>query len=864
MNKNLFYIDINAPYLKTLAKGIVDRFNQQERPHTTLLFPSDRAILNFQSIFIKEHTNQTLPKIYSFSNFFKNNANKHGYFIKSPTSLERFHILFNILKEKLKTPSTDHINTLTNNIISLIDEVFLSSKTLEDLLKTLHQTKNTKHNAALLFECIQGYQSYLLKNNLIDEKEALQKMCQHTTHTLQKGIEHPILLCGTTGSIPFIQDFSKMLISSPNGYVVLPGYDAQNRNIDIYHPFYTQKKWVDDLNCAPPLPFCDMYFNYDFKKIFNNLKSQKTKVDHIIPFELSTPLEEAKLVATIVRDELYKNNSVSIVCNDQALIQCIQDQLTLYAFKANNSLGVSLLKTVAGKFFNLFLNILQNKSLKNIIPFLKHPLYRALNRYDHLKDLGIFEKSLQIESDQMHTMCFKIFKDLSVFKNYSVKSFETGALLIDAFIKDLNILSDSTEFKNQDGIALLAFLEHLKTYFFKKTFPLFSFIDILRSYLDQAPSLTTIDTLHQNVTLIGTIEARHQTTDVVIVTALNEGQWPSVIKPNLWLSPYERQCLSLPEEERRLGLGAHDFLSCLQAKRVYLTRSLKVDGVPLQENRWLKRFKLHFDLTDDAKNIQQSYLSITKQLMIPYKKLVNVNSDKKYPSIKKMPKELSISALELLNQDPYAFYIRYILGIKEKEDWFLNISSAQIGQIAHKILEQTNLLEDSFLKEDIEKILAPYMLDSHQKLFLTKHLYEMVIFVINNIHENPVHHFLREQKLSLNFDDITIFGIADRIDFNMDGSVLRLIDYKTGTPPSFKKIEKGESLQMPILYALCQKTFSLSPSILCEYIQLKGYKNQSKIINLKITDTLCEQTLYYVKALINYYFKENNPLKPLS
>ena len=56
-----------------------------------------------------------------------------------------------------------------------------------------------------------------------------------------------------------------------------------------------------------------------------------------------------------------------------------------------------------------------------------------------------------------------------------------------------------------------------------------------------------------------------------------------------WLSRPMRDALGLAPPERRLGLAAHDFAQALGAREVYLTRALKVDGVPTVPSRWLQR-----------------------------------------------------------------------------------------------------------------------------------------------------------------------------------------------------------------------------------------------------------------------------------
>ncbi len=76
---------------------------------------------------------------------------------------------------------------------------------------------------------------------------------------------------------------------------------------------------------------------------------------------------------------------------------------------------------------------------------------------------------------------------------------------------------------------------------------------------------------------------------MVILGSLNEGVWPRHQEAGPWLSRPMRETLGLNPPERRIGLAAHDFAQALGAREVYLTRALKVDGVPTVPSRWLQR-----------------------------------------------------------------------------------------------------------------------------------------------------------------------------------------------------------------------------------------------------------------------------------
>ena len=79
---------------------------------------------------------------------------------------------------------------------------------------------------------------------------------------------------------------------------------------------------------------------------------------------------------------------------------------------------------------------------------------------------------------------------------------------------------------------------------------------------------------------------------------------------------------------------------------------------------------------------------------------------------------------------------------------------------------------------------------------------------------------------------VRFMGIIDRIDRH-DNSV-RIIDYKTGTPPTFSKMKEGKAIQLPIYALACEQT--LCPDDLCNearYIQVgkeskKGFLSRNR------------------------------------
>ena len=83
---------------------------------------------------------------------------------------------------------------------------------------------------------------------------------------------------------------------------------------------------------------------------------------------------------------------------------------------------------------------------------------------------------------------------------------------------------------------------------------------------------------HPRVFIWGTLEARLQSLDHVILGGLNEGSWPSGPNVEPFLSRIMQQEMSLEPPERRIGLAAHDFQMAFGAPHVVLSRAIRQDG----------------------------------------------------------------------------------------------------------------------------------------------------------------------------------------------------------------------------------------------------------------------------------------------
>ena len=94
---------------------------------------------------------------------------------------------------------------------------------------------------------------------------------------------------------------------------------------------------------------------------------------------------------------------------------------------------------------------------------------------------------------------------------------------------------------------------------------------------------------HPRIRIWGTLEARVQGADLLILGGLNESGWPDLPPPDPWLNRALRVQAGLLLPERRIGLQAHDFQQAIAAREVWLTRSVRSADAQTVVSRWLNR-----------------------------------------------------------------------------------------------------------------------------------------------------------------------------------------------------------------------------------------------------------------------------------
>lgn len=304
---------------------------------------------------------------------------------------------------------------------------------------------------------------------------------------------------------------------------------------------------------------------------------------------------------------------------------------------------------------------------------------------------------------------------------------------------------------------------------------------------------------HPRLMILGPLEARLQHADLMILSDMNEGSWPAPPPVDPWLPPAARRALGLPVAETRTGLEAHDLLSGA-AGEILITRARRDESGPTVRSRFLLRLDAAFGELPEDREIEAA-----RALDGPGRTEAFPRPEPAPPAAER-PRALRVTEADMLAADPFSFYARRMLGLRELDPLEQEADAAVRGTAVHKILER--LVKERpndpeiLISEELDRLGGdPALLRLWQP-----RVRRMVQWAREELGRDATEGWVRhhaEVKLAADWHGVRIEGKADRIDCHRDGP-MRIIDYKTGGIPKKRDYEAGMFRQLPLLRLLVE------------------------------------------------------------
>ncbi|HEX8838948.1 MAG TPA: PD-(D/E)XK nuclease family protein, partial [Sphingomicrobium sp.] len=304
---------------------------------------------------------------------------------------------------------------------------------------------------------------------------------------------------------------------------------------------------------------------------------------------------------------------------------------------------------------------------------------------------------------------------------------------------------------------------------------------------------------HPRIFIWGLLEARLQRADLVVLGGLNEGVWPGIPTPDPWLPPKVRATLGMPTMETRIGLAAHDFASALGAPEVLITRARRDAKSPTVASRFLLRLNaISGGLPRDLKLEQ-----LTRALDDPGPP-APVDRPAPAPTAEQRPDKISVTQVDRLKADPFAFYAQAILRLRSIDPVDADHTAAWKGTAVHEVFQhwlQHDDCDADKLRGRAERLLKDEAIHPMLRALWAPRLLEAIDWIAEMERENRAagrRPLAAEVKGEAVVAGVTVYGRADRVDRLPDGAV-GIVDYKTGAPPTQKAVNAGFALQLGLL-----------------------------------------------------------------
>ncbi|MEE8295174.1 MAG: double-strand break repair protein AddB [Sphingomonadales bacterium] len=742
----------------------------------------------------------------------------------------------------------------------------------------------------------------------------------------------PVIAAGSTGSVPITRELLKAISKLPRGLVLLPGLD---REMDIEawdfieesHPQFVMKTTLEALNLnrgkVPDWPLGlgpgkNVKTRLDFfrkamvpapitagwhKQKFD----QRAVAKSLSVVECPQPQAEAGVIALILRETLeFEDKTAALVTPDRGLAERVREELQRWNLEVDDSAGVALLTTPPGAFFNLLTEMVgSNFSPVPLLAFLKHPLTTlGMGRETLLKlartldrkilrgvapgsGLPGLEKKISAakklpEKTALLGMLKTLSSKASVLAKLLHKNPVSFSKVLKAHIDAVIVLSlefggeNSKIWFGSNGEILGKFLKDLG-----EDAPALGKIDgaeypgILRALME-GPQVRRPFSNHPRLFIWGTLEARLQNPDLVILGGLNEGTWPPEGTADPWMSREMRSELGLPTPDFRVGQSAHDFYLAAGAKEVVLTRSKKVAGTPTTPSRWIQRAQAL--MGGKLPGGRHPWLAWFGALEQP-EETVTLLPPTPRPPVRKRPTGLSVTNIEKLVHDPYSIFAKYILKVKPLEDLEADPGAADKGLLLHKIFEV-------FFRENNFKLPEnplDALLDTGNRIFEEQGFTRPAIKAFwwprfREVAGAFIHHQkTREGTYEIagaevkGFFDLEgakqpfrVTATADRVDRKIEGSGLYIIDYKSGVLPSGADMARGKKPQLPLEAVIAEEGgFKDIKAGAVAGLEFWNVGKPGVKLEIKATSKDLETTILAARAgllaLINHFAEEKNP-----
>ncbi|MBH0113739.1 PD-(D/E)XK nuclease family protein [Novosphingobium sp. YJ-S2-02] len=693
------------------------------------------------------------------------------------------------------------------------------------------------------------------------EIDAPQRRNMLFEHTARRWSEHPpaqpVVAAGVTSASPSLARLLRVVSELERGSVILPDLDLSlddavwdelgvagapeekgdppfGRGDAVTHPQYHLKLLLNrmgvargevrpwhrsGLGAAPPArskAISNLFLPPRASAVWVDLPAESRRLGGVRLMESAHPGAEAQAIAILIREALETpERRVALITPDRGLAGRVVAHLGRWGIEADDTAGRPLPQTAAGRLLLLLAEVVAEQAAPvPLVALASHPLAGAGDRARWLEaarklDLALRGPRRGVGLEPVAELARehhfeRWWQDMAAILAplFALSESESLERLVGLLAEAGEALCGEGLWSGADGRALSGFVEDLRT----AAASAGTVLDPreLHAVLRDAMERTSVRPPwggHPRVSIYGLLEARMSRADLVICGGLTEGVWPASPSQDSLLPPAVLRALGVPGADFRIGLAAHDLAAALGAPEVVLSWAQRDDGAPVIPSRFVLRVKAM--MGDQVERHRETdTVALARKIDVGAPVAAHPRPQP-MPSAEQRRVDVSVTGLDRLRGDPYQFYANAILGLRSIDGLDAEPSAAWKGEIAHLIMQRWH---EAGEPEAGLRTIAEGVLREQSAHPLMRALWWPRLAAALDTFEATVlaakgegRQVLGVEKWgAMHYREVRIHGRADRIDRKADGEIA-VVDYKTGKPPSGKRVADGFALQLGLI-----------------------------------------------------------------
>lgn len=888
----VFNIPAGQDFAQQLAQGVLARVADiKDLPKWRIYLPSQRACQSLQTAFLDSVDGMPilLPQLIALGESDEWTDELFDSLVKGQDALladaidpkQRQFLLANLISKMTVggyRVSHPQALLLAEELCAVLDQIRQAGSEPSEI-PTLIPDEFSSHWAdiAQFLEIVfKHWPAILDASGMLDPIDRKLKLQERLCKSWQENPpENPIVIAGSTGSLPSTTKLMQAVLSLHNGMVVLPGLATESADTsdqeaiieDICHPQHqlfslcktlgwqvsTVKLWREFPQSETEIQrqklWREVFRPYQQTHMWRRMDKTEMMltakaVSGISMISARSLHHEADLIAGLLRKTLNEPGKTALlVTPDRKLARTVRASLLRWGIEIEDSAGQPLSQTSKGSYLDLVARwMCSDGSAECLLALAKHRLAcGGLSKAQFNSTIRQIELAVLrdiLPQDNAEGIAKQISKkpDLTVladfYREHILKPLSPVYELLlrptvslaecsEAHGKAAEYLAQ-TDFENEalldlwggaDGKIAVQLLSDMAKYGHDILISPSEYAECFYQ-LAQKQTVRTAWRTHPRLAILGTVEARMQSADVVILGGLNEGVWPPLPDNSPWVNQQMREQLGLPHKRWRAGLSAHDFYMLAHHKELVITRSETTDEASNVASRWWQRLEAVLGATGlntllkphIPPDIQAGFTAEHTAHPTP------ISAPRPCPEISARPRKFWATDMDVLIRDPYAIYAKHILKLRPLEDIARQPDAALRGSLYHDCLAEFlekyptgPLPRNAFetLEAMADKAFSACVDTIPVRRFWRQRFRQIASWFVER------ETYLRQQnsqslsekkgriEITSPHGAILLWAKADRLDKSADGR-WAVIDYKTGLPPSLKQVEKGRATQLLI------------------------------------------------------------------